>query len=146
MIKLSSFKRGAEGGGGPQSANICIFSSQNEISIQLAALWTLQVPWFHRCKPFKKMHLKKNKKLTASSRFTVAKVMTSYEPRRLFVYRGRSAEWLRSVWVNGAVKKGTQVHTPTGLKIRNDACSHWPIFKVNTKHGCRISIDTLKII
>ena len=87
------------GGGEPVEGeperSICIFCSENEISIQPAALWTPQVPWFHRCKPFTKTHLKKKKKgkkkeeLTASSRLTVAKAMTSCELRTcLFIGAG----------------------------------------------------------
>lgn len=82
--------RGAVAGEGEPERHICIFCSENEISIQPAALWTPQVPWFHGCKPFTKTHFKKKKKeLTASSRFTVAKAMTSCEPRTcLFIGAG----------------------------------------------------------
>lgn len=41
----------------------------------------------------------------ASSRFPVAKAMTSCGPWTPFVYRGRPAEWLSAGWVKGAVKR-----------------------------------------
>lgn len=67
------------------------FSSENEISIQLAALWTPQVPRFHRCKPFKKTHLKK----IANGFFQILCCQgdDQLQPQRLFVYRGRSEMW-----------------------------------------------------
>lgn len=43
--------------GESSSATFAFFCSENEISIQPAALWTPQVPRFHRCKPFTKTHL-----------------------------------------------------------------------------------------
>lgn len=79
---------------------------------------------------------KKKKELTASSRFTVAKAMTSCEPRTLFVYRGRPAEWLSSGWVKGAVKKRTRRFAFTNLEgvgvkdqDSTDTSSHEPISK-----------------
>ena len=118
MRKLSSFKRqitpacgGGEGGGTQRAAAPHLhFCSENEISIQPAALWTPQVPRFHRCEPFTKTHLKKKKKKKkrgANSFFQIHCCQGDDQLRAadLFVYRGRPAEWLGSGRVKGAVKR-----------------------------------------
>lgn len=87
------------------------------------------------------------KELTASSRFTVAKAMTSCEPRTPFVGRGRPPEWPRSGWVKGAERKDENAHFQTreGISVKDRDATDAGEVRAESERGNRHGLVALAL-